>query len=901
MKNKKRKILMILFTLFVSFGMINNVNAAISKKLVAGSQIGVGKSNWKWASGSEAHMAIKGVDKASNGNAFCTTFGHPNGKGFKDGTYKDTNCYGSNNWMTGKVHEKDLIIGGKIVDYIRSKVSGKNARYVRSVMALNTYFYSLKVYESTDFTSSNSKGKCKKAPSGTVTCGVVSSSLKSDIKKYISEGKSDAADVITALKGINKPKITVPTSTTLVRNKKKNGDVYYLSKPFKIEADPTKLATGDAVSTSVSVSKLAGTTVQICNSNGANCSSSVSGAGTYTVMVTLTSGDNVSGNINVTVTSSATLTYGKINVLCRNAKTKSNQAVSVYGKETKNFSTKNTLVLKVPTAEKELEILKVDENNEPISGASFKLYDASGTELSLTASGASFKYKSTDSLLGKEFNIVEVTAPKGYKISSSRKVEFPTKDGTSCYKLASDGETMEEVQGSDASNYCDSIKKCLVDGEVKDVKDGDTTCANYLPETPTTGDTTGESTTEGTDDGTTTTDTTEQPQEQHTSTPVCTVNNNQVDMKYCEDPDLYSSVTVNGNSVLFTFPNVLTDVTISKKDVTGKEEVPGAHLKICTEAEYKKSGNDCTKTQNIKGADLEWVSDVEPKEWSGIGAGKYYIIETLPPSGYKLISTATEFTIDSEGNVKIGNTTMPEDTIVINNALTEVTISKTDIVTTKELPGAKISICQADLKENIGKDENANANVNDILEESDDDSTDESTETTETSGTTTTTETTTSSDESNDDESTNPNDYGVVYASDGECLTADLADGSEATWVSGDKPHTVKGLPMGTYYLVEVTAPYGYDIAEKILFKMNAKGELTDIAGNSLKDNKIVMKDAPIKQVKTGNSALIVAVIGALVAAFASIYFFNSHKLSHVGGVNAEIMKRVKTRRIHKK
>ena len=55
-------------------------------------------------------------------------------------------------------------------------------------------------------------------------------------------------------------------------------------------------------------------------------------------------------------------------------------------------------------------------------------------------------------------------------------------------------------------------------------------------------------------------------------------------------------------------------------------------------------------------------------------------------------------------------------------------------------------------------------------------------------------------------------------------------------WVSGSEPHLIKALPDGKYTLREITAPYGYDIAEDVQFEVKAD-KVT---------NKVTMKDKPV-------------------------------------------------------
>ena len=55
-------------------------------------------------------------------------------------------------------------------------------------------------------------------------------------------------------------------------------------------------------------------------------------------------------------------------------------------------------------------------------------------------------------------------------------------------------------------------------------------------------------------------------------------------------------------------------------------------------------------------------------------------------------------------------------------------------------------------------------------------------------------------------------------------------------WVSGSEPHLIKALPDGKYTLREITAPYGYDIAEDAEFEVKAD----KIA------SKVTMKNKPV-------------------------------------------------------
>ena len=55
-------------------------------------------------------------------------------------------------------------------------------------------------------------------------------------------------------------------------------------------------------------------------------------------------------------------------------------------------------------------------------------------------------------------------------------------------------------------------------------------------------------------------------------------------------------------------------------------------------------------------------------------------------------------------------------------------------------------------------------------------------------------------------------------------------------WISGNGPHLIKALPDGKYILREITAPYGYDVAEDAEFEVKAD----KVA------NKVTMKNRPV-------------------------------------------------------
>lgn len=115
----------------------------------------------------------------------------------------------------------------------------------------------------------------------------------------------------------------------------------------------------------------------------------------------------------------------------------------------------------------------------------------------------------------------------------------------------------------------------------------------------------------------------------------------------------------------------ITKVQISKKDLTTKEELPGAELTLADE-----KGNEIDR----------WVSTDAPHYMERLPAGKYTLTEVTAPDGYA-IAERVEFEVLPTGEVQTFE--MFDDTI-------KVKISKVDITTNEELPGAELVIKDKD-------------------------------------------------------------------------------------------------------------------------------------------------------------------------------------------------------------
>ena len=194
------------------------------------------------------------------------------------------------------------------------------------------------------------------------------------------------------------------------------------------------------------------------------------------------------------------------------------------------------------------------------------------------------------------------------------------------------------------------------------------------------------------------------------------------------------TVLPTGEVQQFEMRDDVIKVEISKKDLTTMEELPGAELTL-TDKDGKKIDR--------------WVSTDKPHYIEKLSAGDYTLTEVKAPDGYAF-SESVPFTVLPTGEVQ--RFEMRDDVI-------KVEISKVDITTNKELPGAELIITNKDGK---------------VVEH----------------------------------------------------------------WTSTEKPHYIEKLPAGEYTLTEVTAPNGYEIAEDISFTVLPNGDV----------QRVVMKDAPIPE-----------------------------------------------------
>ena len=280
----------------------------------------------------------------------------------------------------------------------------------------------------------------------------------------------------------------------------------------------------------------------------------------------------------------------------------------------------------------------------------------------------------------------------------------------------------------------------------------------------------------------------------------------------------------DGFSQTVTMLDAPTRVKISKADITTHEEIPGAKLRV-----LDKDGNVVD----------EWVSEDTPYYMEAmLAAGETYTLEeTLVPDGSGYVpANAVQFTVEDDG--KIQHVFMQDD-------YTKVQISKTDIVTGKEISGAKLKITDANGKTIAEWVTDGTPHYMERIP----------------MGTYTLTETMAPTEqgyvrvERVTFEVGPTGDIQRVEMKDDftkvEISKADMTDGHElpgaklkitnasgctiAEWETNGQPHRIERLKPGDYTLIETTVPTGYLLSEEVHFTVQETGEI----------QKVTMYDAP--------------------------------------------------------
>ena len=264
-----------------------------------------------------------------------------------------------------------------------------------------------------------------------------------------------------------------------------------------------------------------------------------------------------------------------------------------------------------------------------------------------------------------------------------------------------------------------------------------------------------------------------------------------------------------------------TNISISKTDITTGEEVPGAYL------ELRDENGDLIDS---------WVSTEQPHIIKGklIAGETYYLYEVGAPDGY-YYTEMVEFTVprENEGIVKVE----------MEDKKTEVHISKTDITTSEELPGAHIQIIDKNgniIEEWTSTEEEhiitgeLNAGETYIMhEEGAPDGYSYSVDIEFTVSENGPIDRVEMKDEPTHVEFTKT-DFAGEEIPGAECELKVVEDDGTITvidsWVSGETPHVIEGVltPGKTYYYHEAGAPDGFTYCEDIEFTLDKDGNVID-------------------------------------------------------------------------
>lgn len=298
---------------------------------------------------------------------------------------------------------------------------------------------------------------------------------------------------------------------------------------------------------------------------------------------------------------------------------------------------------------------------------------------------------------------------------------------------------------------------------------------------------------------------------------IYTLTEEQAPEGYAVAEDITFTVTDSLEIQTVTMYDEKLEIHFSKKDITGEKELPGAHLSVT----------------DLEGNVIEEWTSTEEEHVVNLKVGTYTLTETAPPDKY---ATAESVTFEVKDDLSVQKVEMLDAPLVIE-------VSKQDITTGKELPGAHLTITDKE------------GNVVDEW-----DSTEEPHKTTLSQGDYILTEVLAPSGfakaESVAFTVTDTAEVQKVEMKDklieveiskqditngqelpGAQLTITDKDGNKVEeWTSTDKPHKMN-LPAGEYTLTEVAAPERYSKAESINFTITDTGDV----------QKVEMKDKLIE------------------------------------------------------
>ena len=297
----------------------------------------------------------------------------------------------------------------------------------------------------------------------------------------------------------------------------------------------------------------------------------------------------------------------------------------LYGKlDTANKPVSASLNLSVTKPEENIfKVYKVDEDGDYVKGAKLALYEGNCTNKKCSSSNLYETWTTTNSAKVFEniprgiYTLVEISAPSGYEIADKMYVNISSNSGTFKVEMVDyeiEENSLKVYKVDENDNYVKGAKLALYKEDC-----ANKTCTeSKLYKTWTS--------------GTSAMVFTDIPMGTYTLVEVEAPNGYKVAAK--------KKVVVNSTNKTFKITMVdekikSTKVKISKTDVTGSKEVPGATLVV----------------KDASGSVVEkWVSTNEA-HYVTVDPGVYTLTETIAPKGYKLSTTTITFKVDEDLNL----------------------------------------------------------------------------------------------------------------------------------------------------------------------------------------------------------------------------------------------------------
>lgn len=346
----------------------------------------------------------------------------------------------------------------------------------------------------------------------------------------------------------------------------------------------------------------------------------------------------------------------------------------LYGKlDTVNKPVSASLNLSVTKPEEPDEntftIYKVDDDGNYVKGAKLALYKGDCTKKSCSSSNLYKEWTTTNSakvfynIPKGVYTLVEISAPSGYEVADKEYVNITSNNGNFSIKMVDheiEENSLKVYKVDENDNYVKGAKLALY----KEDCTNKTCTESKLYKTWTSGSSAMVFT--------------DIPMGTYTLVEVEAPNGYKIAAK--------KKVVVNSTNKTFKITMVdekikTTKIKISKTDVTGSKEIPGATLVV-----KDSSGSVVDK----------WVSTSEA-HYVTVDPGVYILTETIAPKGYKLSSTTITFKVDEDLNLYElvdGKYTKVDHIKMINELVDKsaIKINKLDSKTNKYVSGAILMI-----------------------------------------------------------------------------------------------------------------------------------------------------------------------------------------------------------------